>query len=312
MDYRILSHIIAPFIFLLLIGTWLNYIEFKYIDQMVIAFGPIMAAFIALYIAKSSDAQNEKDKKINQNILLDHLLSLIEGGKKSIETERDNYELFIKELKEKGMEQVSLKTTPFFLLEEAKNSTDAKIFEAILNIENKNSKDLKDAYLAITTEVNNALFVKENSKSQYEIFISQYNIQASKLRAVMLELNSLLIACLNDPQANQGFNLNLSTLVYQFNEGVKNETINYYSTEHLRTYILNRIEDLIANTHPHYVYFPPLQKIYKELEVTLRKIDEIQEITSAHYSGMSKQLVTIEEKISEKIEIIKEPADNNR
>jgi len=190
MDYRILSHIIAPFIFLLLIGTWLNYIEFKYIDQMVIAFGPIMAAFIALYIAKSSDAQNEKDKKINQNILLDHLLSLIEGGKKSIETERDNYELFIKELKEKGMEQVSLKTTPFFLLEEVKNSTDAKIFEAILNIENKNSKDLKDAYLAITTEVNNALFVKENSKSQYEIFISQYNIQASKLRAVMLELNS--------------------------------------------------------------------------------------------------------------------------
>ncbi|MCG8669234.1 MAG: hypothetical protein MI867_07445, partial [Pseudomonadales bacterium] len=127
--------VVAPILVLILIGLLLHLNEFHYIKEYVIACGAIVAAFVAYYIAISTDVKKQQIREESRKTMVNHVSNLINEGIGIINKELGNYDKFIQDLSVNGMEQIELSTTPFYFLEEV----NIKFVRLLFNAENQMS-----------------------------------------------------------------------------------------------------------------------------------------------------------------------------
>lgn len=304
MNWRVFVFIILPILLLSLFGYFLLKASFEYIGSYIIACATLMSAMIAIFISKTNESIESKRIEENRSVFLTYFTSIIEKGAESISAEIQDYGRFISQLSESGMSQVPLLTTPLHFLRTAAKEFGDKYFDAILGVKSLEKNEAKRSYLEMMSDVNNAIFIRDNAHSQYKEFIISFNEQAKILRTTLLNFNRLHIEVMNTEEVPNRFSQEMARIVGNFNQGVNDGNIDFYSTTDHRTHILTPVRALLNDTNPGFMFFGRLHHISLEHEVVLNKIDEIQSIVSEHFSSAVSNLTEIQTRIRNRIQML--------
>lgn len=309
---RIFGYLFLPLAILIGVGYVLVLANFPYVDQFVIASGPILAAFVALFIANNSDYRQARKEEQDRDLDLEHFISLLEETLPVIEKETLNYQEFIDDLVTKGFQQVGLKTTPFYYLNQISLKNKGQLFRAVLKNLKGDRAQLKQAFNKITAIVDSALFVKVNSREQYIRFIESFNTQAVNWRNEQLELNKLYGDMSTSPSPNSTFDSEFFRMIDHYNAGLHSGQIDFYQIDDQRNHLLIPMYRVLNQNFFEHPYVSRLQQILKIIEVSLNKMEEIQTMAKEHFNSLHGELKKISKDLTENLEHLKKmkTADN--
>lgn len=286
-----------PVVVLLLVITGLHFIDFKYVDQVIIVSGPIMAALISLYVVKNNNKRGEEEKQKDIDTRLEYIFSLIESGLRSVRKECNNYMDFISEINEKGMAELGLKTSSFHLIKQSIEYNQGEFYRSIAHNNPDKIEEAKKYYLRITNASQHAVFLQENARSEYEKYIENYNIKARNYRQAQIDLNNLHSHLKANPSGNFAFDNAFFQIVQNYNQGIFDKVVNPFRFEDVRDSLIKPLAQLLNSGFVPRNAFFELQRIYKELEVSLNKMEEIQQITTNHLDDISNHLTSVADQI---------------
>jgi len=301
MNKRVLTHIIIPLLVLILVGVVFNICGFTYVEQYIIASGPILAAFVALYISSNVTHKELYKEELRKKALLKHIRVLLKEAVSSIKKEANNYTEFVENLQNLGMRQTYLKTTPFHYVNELASTDKQTLFNAILSIRSHMEENLIKCYQDIVNSVENARFLKINSRDQYVNFIESYNQQAANWKSVQFEINRLYGDIETNPTENSAFDQGFRDVIEAYNTGLHQGSIDIFNIQNIFENLHQPLSNVLNTYFFQHPYISRLQQILKEMKVSLEKIGEIQGIAITHYSELSTDLIKVSDKLEAQI-----------
>lgn len=304
---RIFLYLILPLVVLIGLGILLNHLDFDFIDQYVIACGPILAAFVALFISKNAEFLAKEKEFSKRETVVEHLYTLMNETEKVLSKEIENYKQFSTALATKGMNQVYLKSTPFYFLEEISNQNHGELYDSIVKRKShQDSNKLRKIYLDCIKQVENSIFIKKNAEFQYKQFIESYNGYAAQWKEGQLSLNKLHADITIQPSINFAFDNGYLTIIHNYNQLIHSGAISLFSITDIRTNLfLPLVQHLQMNFFQHY-YVSVLQQTLKLIETSLDKMEETQNLTKQHFDSIGQQLEEIEQDLVENKEELNE------
>ena len=290
--------IIFPVTIFLLIGLILYFLEFAYTGQFITLSGTILAACIAYYIALFNNNTSIEKENREKETNLKHIIILLKEGIETIDKEKTNYENFVTNIQNYGIEQSNIETTPFIHFEIIQNLDIKSIYSSIVAIPNKEISLLENIYLEIVKQNSNALFIKKNSELMYVNFTNSFNRSAEKYVLSSFELNetytNLSQSSSSDPIYDEGFFVILHLYQSLIQQGLINPNFVKDIMQHLH-------DPIIGWTVARGINDPikvKILQIMKSFEVNLRKMDEVHTHMTTHFTSLSSDLQFIKEKIS--------------
>ena len=297
---RIFHFLILPLLSIIGIGALLNHFDYGYIEQYMIAAGPILAAFVALFISKNAEHLAKEKEFSKRETIVEHLYTLLNESEKVLTEEINNYQQFSTALATKGLNQLYLKTTPFYFIEEISNQNYGELYDSIVKRKGpQDSNKLRRIYLECIKHIENAIFIKRNAEFQYKQFIESYNGHARQWKEGQLGLNKLHADITTLPSNNKDFDIGYLTIVHNYNHLIHNGKISIFSISDIRAHLFEPlVQHLNSNFFAHY-YVSTLQQTLKLIEVSLDKMEDTQNITRAHFDQIKQQLAKIRQDLVE-------------
>ena len=206
----------------------------------------------------------------------------------SLEKEIDNYDKFITNLKKQSMDQIPLPTTPFYFFEEFIKYNQVDVFSSFLESTKSNKVEIKESYLNIAKNVSNAIFLKENSVIQYINFNKSYNDQASEYLKGSYKLN-MLYSKISEENLNSLILKNVDDWNESIFQGMKNPN----SIQDVKTGLIADIIKTLQQGPSTSIFYSELMEIYKILDVSINKMEEIQNIAADHFLYLKEELIKI-------------------
>lgn len=235
---RVFNYLFLPLIIMICVGIILKVIGFDYVAQYVSASGSIFSACVALFIFKNNEFVAKNKEMLKRETKVEHLCTLIDEAIKVLSKEISNYNKFVFELNTKGLNQISLNSTPFYLIEQVSKMDNSELYDSIVKRRNGfDGNKLQKLYLDIVKYVENSLFIKKNSNEQYINFINSFNIYSDQWKKCQLDLNDLHIDINSNPSGLPDFDSGFLKIIYDYNQDINDNTINPYSIEDIRMHL---------------------------------------------------------------------------
>lgn len=294
--------LIAPIIILIVVIVSLHIFNFKYIDQIIIVSGPIMAALISMYVVKSKDSEATETIQKDRDTRLEYVFSLIEAGLRSLNEEAKNYNKFVDKIREVGMAEVVFSFSSFHLIEQSLDYNQGDFYTSLVSKYPSNVTEAKQKYIRLTNDTQTALLLQENAKNEYEKFITSYNRQAGIFKNGMLALNKIYGNLTVQPSGNLDFDTAFFKIIKEYNQQIYSGSISPYSFSDVREWIIKPIAKLLHSGFVPREAFYELQRVFKELEVSLNKMEEVQNITTSHIEYIRDHMVDLANRIKSTLE----------
>lgn len=279
---RIFWFFVFPISCMIIFILILNQYRFNYTPQIITVAGSITAALASIFVATSKEYNDKIKENKSRIILLKQINEMLLEATKVIDKEIINYQEFIDFIKTDHFSQKPLKTTPFIILEKVDLFDLKEVFKAIT--ENFNPNISSKLYLRLTKDINKALFLKESVKNQYVTFINSYNDCASQWFKLQNNLNKVY-------RKNQS-DIELKKISFLYNNA------NIIITDDVRKYLLNNLFDYYKQT-PNINSANKIGKISREIESTMKKIDEIIEMIIDYFNDLIKDLNEVNSDLKE-------------
>ena len=293
-----------PIIVLIIIGLILESLKFKYTTQFVLICGPILSAFVALYISSNVAYKAQLYSKEKNKSLLKHVTVILEESIKTANLERSNYQEFISDLKNKGIEQIWLKTTPFHFFKVISNFNKQELFDAIRSYDSKRF-DLNEVYIKIVNDAENSLFIKSNAEQQYIRFIESFNRAGENWKRGQLELNQLYGEIDTSP-THAPFDGAYKGAIQNYTLLVRQGKINEYMINDIRANLSLPLEQVLQTHFFQHHYISQFQQTLKIVNMGLDKMEEIHNYIIVHLTGLISDLDLILTRLESAVKELKE------
>lgn len=277
-----------PVAVLIIIGLILEFSNFKYTTQFVLVCGPILSAFVALYISSNVAYKAHQLSKVKNKTFLKHVTVILEESIKTIRLEITNYHEFINDLNQKGIEQIWLKTTPFHFFKVISNFNKQELFDAI-SFNESNRINNNEVYVKIVNDAENSLFVKSNSEQQYIRFIESFNRAGENWKRGQLELNQLYGEIDTNPTLTP-FDNAYKAVIQNYTMLILQGKSNQYIINDIRVNLIQPLENVLMVHFFQHHYISQFQQTLKKVNMGLDKMEEIQNYISVHITGLISDL----------------------
>jgi len=226
---RAFLYLILPIVILVGVGIILHHTGFAYIEQYVIACGPVISAIVAWYITSSTEHKEKIREKFEREVQLDHALSCVKEGINAIDIEINCYNEYSEFLKENNIVQIPFGSTSFYFLEEAILHSKVELYSSLLKSNEANKQLLKEAYINIISNVEYAVSVKKNAREHYGNYIALFNEKARDWKNIYLDFIGL-----GKVMPNNSFGIKFVSIVNSYINRVGKKELNRDLIGHIR------------------------------------------------------------------------------
>lgn len=299
------NFIIAPLFGALTLGIFLYTFDFKFIEQYITVCGPILSAFVAIYVSYSND-KRQKDKESGKK--LDHFefnIGILNICQEAMELELENYQKLIETFQQDKVESPSLSSAPFNFLELFISAPQHEVFAAFIETNKLERETLKEIYLAISKNISSAIFIKQKAEQSYKSYMEMYNLCANKLFESQKVMNLIYRnACNVNYGTNQNFCKEYSNFIAVFHRKCINNEISFYSLKDLENEVVVPIKRILDISDETLQVVNDLASVYENLYSTLVKLQELRESLIRHFSGYRDSLWRVFDVIKSKSSLL--------
>ena len=261
---------------------------FDWAPQIITIVGSIFSAFVAIYIAETNRFNDRETKNRNKIMLIKYSLSLVPKISQEMTKEIDNYHIYSADIKNKGMENIELRSVSFYYLKEFDKIDKNELFNAISSISKNRLIGVTDKYLMLLSYINNALYVKETVIEQVKRFIASQNEQSLILKNSLEKISKFFLNVKDNPPVDL---IVFCKIINKYNWGVNTGKININSFDDFKNHFLYPLA--VYNTSG----WMQLVKHWKKIEIAINKMEELKQYESNYFELISNDLDLLNNKI---------------
>lgn len=272
-------------------------LKFNLAIQTITIVGSIFSAFVAIYIAETNRYNDREAKNKNKIMLIKYSLSLVPKISKDLASEIENYKIYANEIRNKGMDNVALKSVSFYYLKEFDKIDKNELFNAISSISNNKLRGITDSYLLLLSYINSAIYVQDTVIGQSLRFIESQNSQSATILYSMEKLNKLYLEEKRSPSSKL---VGFCDIIDIWNNGINSDKINYHSFIDFRNQFIDPLARYNVSGNMQFI------KNWKKIQIAIDKFENLRNLESNYFSSLSDELGTLNSKIIEKEKELKE------
>lgn len=290
-------YLFAPIAIILAVGLFLEAFDFKYMAQYITVSGPVLSAFIALYISKTNVSRAKMLEKSKMRSLLEFNYNLIVEGTRSLKRCIINYSEFIGSLSESSTAMRSFLVTHFDYYEKVINQDLSILYDAI-RMQNGNLNTFVLFNETIETIIN-ILHINRIDNEQYQRFIDGFNIPSTIWTDHQTKLNSIIREIASFAPRDV-FREDILSVIQEFNNSIKDNPGLLDNIDHKIEKLLDPLMGLIFIHHN--IYSQQLVLLLTDAKMRLLKMKEINGHINDHYVRSLELLKDAEIKMDRNIE----------